>query len=82
LSPAVGERVPLPYIALNEADAATASLAEGSWVEVPFNGDIHRLPVRLQAGLPEGIAGLPKGLAATAGLSFPFWTTITAHQDD
>jgi len=82
LSPAVGERVPAPYIALNDADAATAGLAEGSWVEMPIHGDIHRLPVRLQVGLPAGIAGLPKGLAATAGLSFPFWTTITAHHDD
>jgi NADH-quinone oxidoreductase subunit G len=82
LSPAVGERIPAPYIALNDADAATAGLVEGSWVEVLFNGDIHRLPVRLQLGLATGIAGLPKGLAATVGISFPFWTTITAHHDD
>ena len=82
LSPAVGERVPSPYIALNDADAATAGLVEGSWVEIPFNGEVHRLPVRLQVGLTEGIAGLPKGLASTAGIPFPFWTTITAHHDD
>jgi len=51
-------------------------------VEIPFNGEVHRLPVRLQVGLTEGIAGLPKGLASTAGIPFPFWTTITAHHDD
>jgi NADH-quinone oxidoreductase subunit G len=76
LSPAVKERVPAPYIALNDVDAGRAGIREGQIVELSFNGARHRLVVRLRLGLPEGTAGLPKGLAATAGIGFPFWTTL------
>jgi NADH-quinone oxidoreductase subunit G len=81
-SPGVKERVPQPYIALNDPDAARAGIHEGEFVEVQLNGQKHRLPVKLHTGLPPGTAGLPKGLAATAGLQFPFSTTInSAHHD-
>ena len=75
-SPGIQERAPQPYIALNASDAEKAGLAEGSELEINFDGVIYRLPVRLQAGLAPGTAGLPKGLKATAGIAFPFWITL------
>ncbi len=76
LSPAIAERVPQPYIALNNEDALKAGIAAGSIVEIFFNGSMHNLPVRLGIGLPDGTAGLPKGLKETEGIHFPFITTL------
>lgn len=76
LSPAVQGRVPEPYIALNDSDALSAGLAEGSLLEMTIADVSYRFPVRLQTGLPVGIAGLPKGLEATAGMAFPFWIAL------
>lgn len=77
-SPAIKERVPQPYIALNDSDAANAGISEGQYIEILLNGQKQRLPVRLQVGLPPGTAGLPKGLATTSGLQFPFSITINS----
>jgi NADH-quinone oxidoreductase subunit G len=76
LSPGMAERVPQPYIAINNKDAMQAGITEGILLEVFFNGQVHRLPAKLNGGLPEGIAGLPKGLEQTAGVHYPFWTTL------
>ncbi len=76
LSPAVKERVPQPYIAMNDADALKAGITAGDILEVLLDGKKHKLPVKLNRGLPEGTLGLPKGLTATAGITFPFWTTF------
>jgi len=81
-SPAVKERVPDPYIALNDPDAAKAGILEGHYVEVLLNDQKHRLQVKLHMGLPPGTAGLPKGLTATAGLQFPFSITLNSASHD
>lgn len=81
-SPAVAEMVPQPYIALNDADAVRAGIADGAIVELTLNGQKKWLPVKLNIGLPAGTAGLPKGLQETAGLLFPFFTTIKIAGDD
>jgi NADH-quinone oxidoreductase subunit G len=81
-SPAIKERVPQPYIALNDPDAANAGILAGHYVEVLLNGQKQRLPVKLNMGLAPGTAGLPKGLAATAGLQFPFSITIKSAPHD
>jgi len=81
-SPAVVERVPQPYIALNDADALNAGVEEGAIVEVILNGQKQWLPVKLHLGLPKGAAGLPKGLTETAGILFPFFTTLKIAGND
>jgi len=75
-SPGIKERVPEPYICLNNTDALNAGITEGNILEIFFNGEKHQLPVRLNAGLPNGVAGLPKGLQGTAGIQFPLWITL------
>ena len=80
LSPAIAERVPQPYIALNNDDTLKAGIATGSIIEISFNDSVHSLPVRLDIGLPNGTAGLPKGLKETAGIHFPFMTTLKMRQ--
>jgi len=82
LSPAVAERVPKPYIALNSNDALKAGIVEGNLVEVLFNGNKHKLSVKLNTGLPEGTAGLPKGLKETEGLHFPFWIKLNKVENE
>jgi len=81
-SPAIKERIPQPYIALNDPDAAKAGILEGQFVEVLLNGQKQRLPVKLHLGLPPGTAGLPKGLVVTAGLAFPFSITLSSASHD
>jgi hypothetical protein len=33
-------------------------------------------------GLPQGTAGLPKGLQETAGIAYPFFTTLKIAGND
>jgi len=82
LSPAIAERIPHAYIALNDNDATKKGIVEGHILEIIFNGNKHWLPVKLNAGLPEGTAGLPKGLQETAGIHFPFWTTLKKAENE
>jgi NADH-quinone oxidoreductase subunit G len=75
-SPAVKERVPQPYIALNNNDASKMGILENGIIEISCNGEAHLFPVKLNSSLPDGIVGLPKGLKETEGLLYPFWTTL------
>lgn len=81
-SPAIRERIPKPYIALNDKDGEKAGFAEGSMLEVFYNGASHQLPVVLKTDLPQGIVGLPKGLEETSGVCFPFWTKLNRSKNE
>lgn len=67
LSPAVAERVPQPYLALHPDDAAGLRLAGGAF----------RLPGRVEASLPRGVAGLPVGLPGVPWLRLPAWVQLS-----
>lgn len=75
-SPAVMERIPEPYIALNGDDAAESGISEGDLLEVSIKDEIYSFTVKLHLGIPPGILGLPKGLKETTGIAFPFKATI------
>jgi NADH-quinone oxidoreductase subunit G len=81
-SPAIAERVPQAYIGMNDDDALNSSIKEGSILEIALNGKLSWLPVKLNLGLPKGVAGLPKGLPQTAGIHFPFVTTLKPAGND
>lgn len=75
-SPAVEERIPAPYIALNDEDASKNDIKEGDLVEISVKGEKSRFAVKLHKNIPTGTLGLPKGLKETAGVDFPFEATI------
>ncbi len=61
LTPGIAALAPHPYLALNPADAAKLGLVEG---EMALLDDGSSLPIKLLPSLPQGVAGLPEGLAA------------------
>ena len=69
LSPAIAQLAPEPYLALNRTGASRFGR------EAECLG--HRLPVQLAAELPDGIAGVPMGVAPFMGLELPMRVTIT-----
>lgn len=75
-SPAVQERTPEMYLALNNEDAEKAGFSEGDILKISYNGTDHEIVLSVMAELPRGVIGLPKGLEKTKGVSFPFWTTL------
>lgn len=75
--PALAERVPPAYIAMNEKDLNKNNLKEGDKVTITFSGDKISVPVRAENTLPGGLAGLPKGFEGLTGIQFPFWGKIT-----
>ena len=59
---------------MNAADAA--SLNGAGEVEIEIGGVKRRLPLKVLAGLPTGIAGIPAGLTAACGDGLPAWSRI------
>ncbi|OLO05756.1 NADH-quinone oxidoreductase subunit NuoG [Salinicola socius] len=57
----IRERMATPQVALSEADAARLGIVAGETVSVALDGASLTLPVRLSAGLPQGVIGLPSG---------------------
>lgn len=74
--PAVKERIPQAYIALNEDDALENDIKEGDLLEISLQPKKHHFPAKLLSRIPQGTLGLPKGLKETTGIEFPFWTTL------
>lgn len=70
-APAVVERVPEPYVALNSEDAARLEIENGEAVLLTVGEREFRLPAALHAELPSGTAGLPVGLVDY--LALPAW---------
>ena len=75
-SPAIMERIPTSYIALNDEDASKNDIKEGDLLEVSIKGEKSRFTVKLHKDIPPGVLGLPKGLKETAGINFPFVAII------
>lgn len=62
LAPAIRERMPDPYLALNPEEAGAAGLMEGKTVEIDLPDGPERLTVRFWPSLPRGLAAIPYGL--------------------
>ena len=74
LAPAIAGLIPKPYLALCPADATTLGLADGDTVEAVAGAERLLFPVKLMAGVPEGAAGMPQGIAYNG--EGPQWITI------
>jgi NADH-quinone oxidoreductase subunit G len=78
-SPGVAERAPQPYLALNPADAQTLELKSGDNAQITLQETVISLPVRLDATLASGLAGLPVGLKGVPKLDLPMNKTAIHH---
>ena len=58
-SPAIAQRTPAPYVALNPADAALLETADGDPVTIILDDRSFDLPARSMQGLARRVAGLP-----------------------
>jgi NADH-quinone oxidoreductase subunit G len=70
-SPGIAELTPKPYVALNAEDAKRLRVDGGEQIKIELEGAAYRLPVKIKAELPLGIAGLPVGLPGLAGINLP-----------
>jgi NADH-quinone oxidoreductase subunit G len=66
LAPAIAERIPSPYLALNAAEAAKHALDGEIAFTLGTTG--YRLPLRIVPELPDGVAGFSAGFPETAGI--------------
>lgn len=71
LAPAIAERAPAAYIAVAAADGVKIGVDEGASVEIHLSETALRLPVRIDASLPSGVAALPVGLRGLTGVDLP-----------
>jgi NADH-quinone oxidoreductase subunit G len=76
LSPAIAERAPSAYLGLNLEDAEFLGISEGAHASAEIAGILVSLPLRIIAGLPNGIAIVSKGLEGLRGFTFPVRTCI------
>ena len=70
-SPGIAELAPKPYVALNPKDAKRFRVEAGEQIKIELEGAAYRLPVKINAELPLGVAGLPVGLPGLAGINLP-----------
>ena len=76
-APGVASLAPDPYLAVNAADAASLQVGEPAGeVEIELGEKKFRLPLKVLADLPAGIAGIPAGLTPAGGAAFPAWSRI------
>lgn len=65
-APAIAERIPMPYVALNAAEAAKHGL--NGEIAFTLGTTDYRLPLRIVPELPDGVAGFSIGFPETAGI--------------
>lgn len=73
LGAAVSERVPKPYVGMNEGEANALRKKEGDEVALELGNAVRSLPVRIIASLPSGLIALPVGLPGLEGIAAPKW---------
>jgi NADH-quinone oxidoreductase subunit G len=77
LSPGIAQLAPAPYLALSPSEAARAGIGDGEHVLLDVEGFQQVLSARLMPSLPQGVAGLPVGLAGMAYIVLPCWAKLS-----
>jgi NADH-quinone oxidoreductase subunit G len=75
-SPGIAELVPPTYVALNAEAAKRLGVEAGAQIKVTLAGVVYKLPVKIKAELPPGLAGLPIGLPGLAGITLPIRSVL------
>ncbi len=68
---ALASRAPALYLALHPDDASRLNMHNGDSVEISVRGEKRRLPLKVNAALAPGLAGLPWGLRGMDYLELP-----------
>jgi NADH-quinone oxidoreductase subunit G len=79
-APAIAQRAPDPYVALNPAEALGLGLGAGDLLQFALDGQHYQLPVVLLGALAPGIAGLPQGLPGVPYAGLPAWALILKQE--
>ncbi|MBL0744260.1 NADH-quinone oxidoreductase subunit NuoG [Chryseolinea sp. Jin1] len=72
----VAERIPQPYVMLNNDDAAERRLNAGDTLTFEVEGQAFALPVVISQYLPKGVAGMPYGLEGLTIVELPAWSIL------
>lgn len=72
-SPSVAERSSKSYVLVNSEDAAALKIQEGSFLGFEVDKQTYRLPAKVSASMPKGVAGLPYGLPGLPFVDLPAW---------
>ncbi|MGO9567566.1 MAG: NADH-quinone oxidoreductase subunit NuoG [Desulfomonilaceae bacterium] len=78
IAPAIQERVPKPFLLLNDEDAADLHIAAGGVVDVHLAKRYQPHTVKLEPSLPRGVAGLTVGLPGSEWVDLPSWGKVCA----
>jgi NADH-quinone oxidoreductase subunit G len=73
----IAELAPRPYLALHPLDAAVLGVGAGDTVTLNANGETLALPVTIDAGLPQGVAGAPAGVRPLVAFHGPIWARFS-----
>jgi NADH-quinone oxidoreductase subunit G len=76
-APAVAERAPDPYVAVNRDAAVALGIKAHDAVDLHIADTSYRLPARLDLQLPQGVIGLPAGLPGVPPVKEPLWARIS-----
>ncbi|HLF73231.1 MAG TPA: NADH-quinone oxidoreductase subunit NuoG [Anaerolineales bacterium] len=80
LSPAIAERTPEAYAAVNPALAEKFGAVEGQQIQIRLGSDLVTLPLRLDASLPGGVVGLPTGIPGIPAV-LPAWAKLELNEE-
>jgi NADH-quinone oxidoreductase subunit G len=81
LAPAIAERAPQPFLAVNPEDASGMMVDEGQELELSLDGTTFHLAVRLFPSLTRGVVGLPVGLIDVPFVDLPNWTAVPRRSE-
>lgn len=73
----IAELAPRPYLALHPLDAAMLGVTAGDTVKLSANGEALSLPVKIDAELPQGVAGAPAGAGPLTAFRGPMWASFS-----
>jgi NADH-quinone oxidoreductase subunit G len=72
-SSSVAQRVPQPYVMINEKDAEQMKIQEGQTLTFEVEKYVYSLPVKINKTMPNGVAALPYGLEGMPATELPAW---------
>jgi len=82
LAPGIAQLMPQAYLGLNPADAEGLGMDEEGLVDIVLGQWTRRLPVKLMASLPVGLAALPAGLPGLEWAALPVWAELRNPSGD